>query len=96
MFFLVDDDDGNDDGDDDDLPVKVLLRLVWAGKKIIAKETQLSQVDLRLEITDGSVAHKVTYKVVHSCTIFLCCLEGEIYDDPYRNPNMNNNDHLVG
>ena len=66
MFFLVDDDDGNDDGDDDDLPVKVLLRLVWAGKKIITKETRLSQVDLRLEITDGSVVPKVTYKVVHT------------------------------
>ena len=62
MFFLVDDDDGDgDDGtDDDDLPVKVLLRLVWAGKKIITKETRLSQVDLRLEIFDGSVAPKVT------------------------------------
>ena len=55
MFFLVDDDD---DGDDD-LPVKVLLRLVWAGKKIITKETRLSQVDLRLEIiADGSVPLK--------------------------------------
>ena len=63
MFFLFDDDDGNDDGNDDgddgDLPVKVLLRLVWAGKKIITKETRLSQVDLRLEIiADGSVAPK--------------------------------------
>ena len=58
---MVDDDDGDgDDGtDDDDLPVKVLLRLVWAGKKIITKETRLSQVDLRLEIiADGSVAPK--------------------------------------
>ena len=54
MFFLVD-----DDGDDDDLPVKVLLRLVWAGQKKITKETRLSQVDLRLEIiADGSVAPK--------------------------------------
>ena len=34
-------------------------------------------------------------QVVHSCTIFLCCLDGEIYD-PYRNPNMNNKDHRVG
>ena len=36
--------------------------------------------------------------LVHSCTIFLCCLDGEIYeiDDPYRNPNMNNKDHRVG
>ena len=63
MFFLVDDDDddGGDNGTDDgDLPVKVLLRLVWAGKKIITKETRLSQVDLRLEIiADGSVAPKV-------------------------------------
>ena len=32
--------------------------------------------------------------VVYSCTIFLCCLDGEeIYDDPYRNPNMNNKGH---
>ena len=62
MFFLVDDDDddGGDNGTDDgDLPVKVLFRLVWAGKKIITKETRLSQVDLRLEIiADGSVALK--------------------------------------
>ena len=65
MFFLVDDDDddGGDNGTDDgDLPVKVLFRLVWAGKKIITKETRLSQVDLRLEIiADGSVAPKVAY-----------------------------------
>ena len=53
------DDDGDDGTDDDDLPVKVLLRLVWTGKKIITKETRLSQVDLRLEIiADGSVAPK--------------------------------------
>ena len=58
MFFLFDD----DDGDDGDLPVKVLFRLVWAAKKIITKETRLSQVDLRLEIiADGSVAPKVAY-----------------------------------
>ena len=29
--------------------------------------------------------------LVHSCTIFLCCLDG-----PYRNPNMTNKDHRVG
>ena len=35
--------------------------------------------------------------LVHSCTIFLCCLGDEIYiDDPYRNQNMNNKDHRVG
>ena len=64
MFFLVDDDDddGGDNGTDDgDLPVKVLFRLVWAGKKIITKETRLSQVDLRLEIIDRYVALKVAY-----------------------------------
>ena len=61
LFFSVDvGDDGDDGTDDDDLPVKVLLRLVWAGKKIITKETRLSQVDLRLEIiADGTVAPKV-------------------------------------
>ena len=31
------------------------------------------------------------FNLVHSCTIFLCCL-----DDPYRNQNMNNKDHRVG
>ena len=30
------------------------------------------------------------------CSIFLCCLDGEIYYDPYRNQNMNNKDHRVG
>ena len=34
-------------------------------------------------------------KIVHSCTIFFCCLDGEIFDT-YRNPNMNNKDHRVG
>ena len=29
--------------------------------------------------------------LVHSCTIYLCCLDG-----PYRNPNMNNKDHWIG
>ena len=53
------DDDGDDGTDDDDLPVKVLLRLVWAGKKIITKKTRLSQVDLKLEIFEGSVVPKV-------------------------------------
>ena len=34
----------------------------------------------------------VSYKlIVHSRTIFLCCL-----DDPHRNPNMNKKDHRVG
>ena len=61
MFFLVDNDDDDDGTNDNDLPVKVLLRLVWAGKKIITKETRLSQVDLRLEILVGSVAPKVAY-----------------------------------
>ena len=31
---------------------------------------------------------KAGENLVHSCTIFLCCL-----DDLYRNPNMNNKDH---
>ena len=31
--------------------------------------------------------------IVHSCTIFLCCLDD---NDPHRNPNMNNKDHRVG
>ena len=44
---------------------------------------------------------EVGKSLVHSCTIFLCCLDGEIYerymnDDPYRNPNMDNKDHRVG
>ena len=34
-------------------------------------------------------------EIVHSCTIFLCCLDGEIFDT-YRNPNMNNKDQRVG
>ena len=35
--------------------------------------------------------------LVHSYTLFLCCLDGEIYvDDKYRDPNMNNKDHHVG
>ena len=33
--------------------------------------------------------------VVHCCTLFLCYLDAEI-DDQYRNPNINNRDHLVG
>ena len=45
------------------------------------------------EMTDKIV--KVGFLLVHSCTIFLCCLDGEIYD-PYTNPNMNNRDHRVG
>ena len=35
-------------------------------------------------------------QVVHSCNTFLCCLDGEISDDPYRNPDMNNKDHRSG
>ena len=38
---------------------------------------------------------KVTNLLVHSCTILLCCSDGEIYDDPYRDPNTNDNDHRV-
>ena len=34
------------------------------------------------EMTDKIV--KVGFLLVHSCTIFLCCL-----DDPHRNPKMN-------
>ena len=78
LFFLVDDDDddGGDNGTDDgDLPVKVLFRLVWAGKKIITKETRLSQVDLRLEIIDRSVVPKVAYNdaipKITRCALFI-------------------------
>ena len=59
LFFSVDvGDDGDDGTDDDDLPVKVLLRLVWTGKMVITKEARLSQVDLKLEIFEGSVVPK--------------------------------------
>ena len=34
---------------------------------------------------------KFKFPLVHSCTIFLCCL-----DYPYSHPNMNNKDHRVG
>ena len=53
VLLEIDVDNGTDDGD---LPVKVLLRLVWTGKMVITKEARLSQVDLKLEIIDGSVA----------------------------------------
>ena len=47
------------------------------------------------------------YILAHRCTIFLCYLGAEIYDEIYmiydeiyddqdRNPNLNNRDHLVG
>ena len=71
MFFLVDDDCTDDDG----LPIKVLLRLVWAWKKIITKKTRLSQVDLRLEIIDRSVVPKVAYNdaipKITRCALFI-------------------------
>ena len=46
---------------------------------------------LRLDHQMGVLSHGL----VHSCTIFLCRLDGEIYisDDPYRYQNMNNKDH---
>ena len=31
--------------------------------------------------------------IVHSCTIFPCCLHG---DAPYKDPNINNKDQRVG
>ena len=39
-----------------------------------------------------------TIPLVHCCTLFLCYLDAEIgeIDDQYRNPNINNRDHLVG
>ena len=42
-----------------------------------------------------SSKRKVGICLVHSCTIFLCCPNGEI-DDPYRGPNMNDRENLVG
>ena len=42
-------------------------------------------------IANASSPEEARWELVHSCTLFLCCL-----DDPYRNPNMNNDDHWVG
>ena len=39
-------------------------------------------------IANASSPEEARWELVHSCTIFLCCL-----DDPYRNPNMKNDDH---
>ena len=44
-----------------------------------------------IPLTPSPVGWSLRLVVVHSCTIFLCCL-----DDPYRNQNMNNKDHRVG
>ena len=35
-------------------------------------------------------------RLVHCCTIFLCCLDAGCWNDHHRNPNMKNRDHLVG
>ena len=41
--------------------------------------------------------YEIQYGSVHSCTLFLCCFDGEIrIYDPHTEKNMNNKDNQVG
>ena len=63
------------------------------GKKFTGDEAGQARQWLQMQNAGRSSGDKR----VHRCTIFLCCLDGEIYDpDPYRNPNMTNKDQRVG
>ena len=62
-----------------------VIRALWRWLSTNKWEKQLA---VTCSPPGGSLAQA---ELVHSCTIFLCCLH-----DPNRDPNMNNNDHQVG
>ena len=47
-----------------------------------------------IQLVKSSERNWVEICLVHSCTIFLCCPNGEI-ENPYRGPNMNDRENLV-
>ena len=65
----------------------IVLYIVLHNECIKTENTQVEEKVVQ-------VARVASGALVHCCTIFLCCLDAEIYH--HRNPNMKNRDHLVG